>query len=342
MRRLSRLKLIGLFTLLPLLAVAAGAGGLLERVPKLPATVAEAQSGFAGMQDQAAALRRDLDAAQNELDKVANAIAVADEARAQQQVSDLEALTGMSSDEMDTADEDEIADKMLGNFGMSMADMEAMAEMDDAEAEAYFASKQANAKPSNTEAMQKFASNAPAGADAAKLERLSREFGDWSEQNADHMLRASEEYQSLRSRWAEDHAQLKARLDVDMAARVKGVPVVDCGEAGDYPDAIETHQIAIDRAEAHAALAPAHLQQGADFLAKRRGAVKADATFADKFSADAQGVDLMSGQSIAVQSQALVRIAELLDHTMQVTQDLLSWGDEKARLESIRSKSNCG
>lgn len=328
--------------MLPLMVFAAGSAGFLERVPTLPATLAEAQSGFAGLQARAEALRGDLAAAQNKLDATAATNAAADEERAQQQASDLQAVTGMSSDEMDTADDDEIADKMLGGFGMSMADMEAMAEMDDAEAEAYFASKQSNAKPSNTEGLQKLASNVPSGADAEKLERLSREFGDWSAQDAERTVRAAEEYQGLKSRWAQDHAQLNAKLDADMAARVKSVSVVDCGEAGDYPDAIQTHAITLERAAAHAELAPGHLQQGADFLAKRREAVKADATFADRFAADAQGVEMMSGQSFAVQSQALLRIGELLDQTVEITRDLLSWDGEKARLESIRPKSTCG
>jgi hypothetical protein len=328
--------------MVPLLATAAGSAGLLERVPTLPATLAEAQSGFAGLQAQADALRRDIDAAQNELDAAAETSAAADEERARQQASDLEAMTGMSAEEMAAADEEEVADKMLEGFGMSMADMEAVAEMDDAEAEAYFASKQANAKPSNTEGLQKLAGNAPSGADAEKLDRLSREFGDWSAQNADHTMRASEEYQALGKRWADDHAQLNARLDADLAPRVKSVPVVDCGEAGEYADAVATHAIAVERAAAHAALAPGHLRQGADFLARRREAVRADASFADRFAADAQGVDMMSGQSIAVQSQALLRIEELLNQTVEITQQLLSWDGEKGRLESIRPKSSCG
>jgi len=328
--------------LLPLLAFAAGSAGFLERVPTLPATLAEAQSGFAGLQAQAEALRRDIDATQNELDATAETNAAADEEQARQQASDLEAMTGMSAEEMDAADEDEIGDKMLEGFGMSMADMEAVAEMDDAEAEAYFASKQANAKPSNTAALQKLAGNAPSGADAEKLERLSREYGDWSAQNADHTMRASEEYQALKNRWADDHARLNAKLDADLAPRVKSVPVVDCGEAGEYADAVETHAIAIERAAAHAALAPGHLQQGADFLAKRREAVKADASFADRFAADAQGFEMMNGQSFAAQSQALLRIEELLGQTVEITRELLSWDGEKARLESIQPKSSCG
>jgi hypothetical protein len=220
--------------------------------------------------------------------------------------------------------------------------MEAVAEMDDAEAEAYFASKQANAKPSNTEGLQKLAGNVPSGADAEKLDRLSREYGDWSARDADNTMRASEEYQALKNRWADDHARLNAKLDADLAPRVKSVPVVDCGEAGEYADAVATHAIAIERAAAHAALAPGHLQQGADFLAKRREAVKADASFADRFAADAQGVEMMNGQSFAAQSQALLRIEELLSQTVGITQELLSWDDEKARLESIQPKSSCG
>lgn len=328
--------------MLPLLAFAAGSAGFLERVPTLPATLAVAQSGFAGLQAKAEALRRDIDAAQNRLDEAAETSAAADEDRAQQQASDLQAMTGMSAEEMDAADEDEIANKMLEGFGMSMADMEAVAEMDDEEAEAYFASKQANAKPSNTEGLRKLAANAPSGADAEKLDRLTREFGDWSAQNTDRTVRAIEEYQALNKRWADDHARLNAKLDVDLAPRVKSVPVVDCGEAGEYADAIETHAIAVERAAAHALLASGHLPKGVDYLAGRREAVKADATFADRFAADAQGVDLMNGQSFSVQSQALLGIEGLLDQTVELTRDLLSWEGEKARLESIRPKSSCG
>lgn len=328
--------------MLPLLAIAAGSAGLLERVPTLPATLKEVRSGFAGLQAQAEALRRDIDSAQNELDEAAEKNAEADEERAQQQASGLEAVTGMSAEEMDAADEDEIGDKMLEGFGMSMADMEAVAEMDEAEAEAYFASKQANAKPSNTEGLQKLAGNAPSGADAEKIDRLKREFGDWSAQNTDHTVRAGEEHQALKNRWADDHARLNAKLDADLAPKVKSVPLVDCGEAGEIPDAVATHAIALERAAAHAALAPGHLQQGADFLAKRREAVKADATFADSFAADAQGVDMMHNESFMVQSQALLRIEELLSQTVGITQELLSWDDEKARLESIQPKSSCG
>ena len=155
-------------------------------------------------------------------------------------------------------------------------------------------------------------------------------------------MRASEEYQALKNRWADDHARLNAKLDADLAPKVKSVPVVDCGEAGEYADAVATHAIAIERAAAHSALAPGHLQQGADFLAKRREAVKADAGFADRFAADAQGLDMLQGQSLAAQSQALLRIEELLGQTVEITQELLNWDGEKARLESIQPKSSCG
>lgn len=328
--------------MVPFLAFAAGSAGFLERVPTLPATLAEAQSGFAGLQAKAEALRRDIEAAQSDLDETAETNAAVDEERAQQQASDLQAMTGMSAEEMDAADEDEVADKMLEGFGMSMADMEAVAEMDDEEAEAYFASKQANAKPSNTEGLRKLAGNVPSGADAEKLDRLIREFGDWSAQNTDRTVRAIEEYQALNGRWADDHARLNAKLDVDLAPRVRSVPVVDCGEAGEYADAVETHAIALERATAHAVLASGHLRQGLDYLAGRREAVKADAIFADSFAVDAQGVAMMNGQSYTARSQALLGIEGLLDETVEVTRNLLSWEGEKAGLESIRPKSSCG
>ncbi len=118
--------------------------------------------------------------------------------------------------------------------------------------------------------------------------------------------------------------------------------MVDCGEAGEYADAVETHAIALERAAAHAVLASGHLPQGLDYLAGRREAVKADATFADSFAADAQGVDMMNGQSLTAQSQALLGIEGLLDQTVEVTRNLLSWEGAKAGLESMRPKSSCG
>ena len=51
---------------------------------------------------------------------------------------------------------------------------------------------------------------------------------------------------------------------------------------------------------------------------------------------------MLQGQSLAAQSQALLRIEELLGQPVEVTQALLSWDGEKARLESIQPKRSCG
>jgi len=332
-----RAKISVLLVLVPLVAIGAGTAGLLDRVPTLPNSVAEAGAGRAKLEAQVSALEVDIEAANAELQSQQEEAFAANEKIAEQQSQNLQNLTGMSADEMDAAEEGEIEANMLGAMGMTMDDMEALEGMDDAEAEAYFASKQFN-----TEGLQQFADAAPKSSDPARLERLTREFGDWQSGYSTRALKASEEFTALSARWAQDHAQLDARLNSEMASRTANVPIVDCGEAGDNPDAIALHAIALDRAKAHAELAPGQLKQGIDFLSGNRKTVKSDAMFADGFATDAAGLDEMAPQSISVQQIALRSISELLLHTQEINKEVLSWVDRKTELEGTRPKSSCG
>lgn len=334
---MSRTMLLVLAACVPLTAIGSGATGLVERVPMLPATIVEARSGLAELESQAAALQRDIETAEAALESRQEEAFAASQQRAEQQQKNLESLTGMSAEEMETADEDEIMSNMMGAMGMSMADMEALEDMDDAEMEAYFAAKQPN-----TEGLQDFASSAPQSADPARLQRLSQEFGDWQSGYAERAVAAPEQLKALQDRWAQDHATLESSLDAEMAPKVASVATVDCGEAGEYQDAKALHAISLERADAHTQLAPEHLQQGIEFLSARREAVAADAAFADRFAADATGVDEMAVQSITVQQTALEGISELLNQTLEINRRVLGWVERKDQIASSGPKSTCG
>lgn len=146
-------------------------------------------------------------------------------------------------------------------------------------------------KQINTEKVSEFAASAPKISDPAKFERLTREYGDWQSGEVDRITKAQEEWKALLDRWEQDRSQLNARLNTELASEESQVPIVDCGESGNEPDARALHAIKLKRAKAHAQLASEYLKQGQAFLADRRRAVKADVDFADKFAADAAGVD---------------------------------------------------
>lgn len=333
----SRTKLSVLLMLVPLAVLGSGVASLVERVPTLPGTVTQASAGYAGLEAEVRALQEEVDAAEAALQQQQEVAFATTRQRAEAQQRNLENLTGMSAEEMESADEGEFEAKMLGAMGLSMADMEALEGMDDAEAEAYFAGRQVN-----TEGLQKFADAAPKSSDPARLSRLSQEFGDWQSGYAARVTRGAEEFKALEDRWAQDHAQLSARLDAEMAPRVASVPTVDCGEAGDYQDLIALHAIQLDRARAHAELAPGHLEQGIGFLSTRREVVKADAAFADRFAADAAGLEELAAQSITAQQVALQGVSELLRQTLEINKRVLDRVNRRAELERSRPQSSCG
>jgi len=317
--------------------VFAGSIGLLERVPTLPASAEAALSGRAALVARAEALQRDIDAAQDALGAEEDAVMEKSMESAEQQQRNVENFTGMSAAEMEAADEDEVEAAMLQGFGLSMADMEAMENMTDAEIEAYMAGKQIN-----TQKASEFAAGAPKISDPAKFASLTQEFGDWQSGEVDRITKGQEEWKALMDRWAQDRAQLNARLNPELASEESQVPIVDCGEAGDQPDARALHAIKLKRAKAHAQLAPEYLKQGQAFLGDRRRAVKTDVDFADKFAADAAGVDEMAAQSITAQQVALQRIGELLSMTLEINSAVAAPMEALATLESTRPKSECG
>lgn len=323
--------------LVPVMVIAAGSSGLLERVPILPATVAQALSSLPQRASDANALQRDIDAAEDSLTERLESVAQSNEEVAAQKQAGLEKFSGMSAEEMEAAEDGEFEGKMLEGMGMSMADMEAMEDMDDAEIEAYFAKKQFN-----TKGLAEFGAAVSTSSDPAKLGRLNREYSDWQAGEAARKIQPLEEFMALQGRWAEEHAKLDAKLDTALATRLKNVRIIDCGEAGDTRDALALHAITLERAKAHAELAPSHLQQGAGFLSKRREAVKADASFADRFETDADGVDEMAMQALSAQQVVLQRIAELLMMTMEVNRDLVRPAETLAGLENAGPKSECG
>ena len=323
--------------LVPVMVIAAGSSGLLERVPILPATVAQALSGLPQRASAANALQRDIDAAEVSLTQRLESAAQSNEEIAGQQQAGMEKFSGMSAEEMEAAEDGELEAKMLEGMGMSMADMEAMEDMDDAEIEAYFASKQFN-----TKGLAEFGATVPKGSDPVRLERLNREYSDWQVNEAARKIQPLEELRALQGRWAEEHTKLDAKLDTALATKLKNVRIVDCGEAGDTPDALAVHAIALERAKAHAELAPAHLQQGAGFLSNRREAVKADVSFADRFETDADGVDEMAMQALSAKQVALQRIAELLAMTLEVNRVVVRPAETLAGLENVSPKSECG
>jgi len=325
-----------IFAFFPFLAFA-GSIGLLERVPNLPTSAEAAFSGRAALAAKVEALQRDIDAAQDALSAEADAAAEKSIESAEQQQRNVEKFTGMSAAEMEAADDDEVEAAMLQNFGMNMADMEAMENMSDAEIEAYMAGKQ-----TNTQKVSEFAAGAPKISDPKKFERLTREFGDWQSGEIDRITKAQEEWKALLDRWAQDRAQLNARLKKELASEESQVPIVNCGEAGDEPDARALHAIKLKHAKAHAQLAPQHLKQGQAFLADRRRTVKADADFADKFAADAAGVDEMALQSVSVQEAALQRIGELSSMTLEINDEVAAPMEALSSIEKARPKSECG
>lgn len=333
---MSKSTLCTIFAFFPLLALA-GSIGLLERVPNLPTSAEAALSGRTALAAKVKALQRDIDAAQDALSAEEEAVAEKSIESAEQQERNVEKFTGMSAAEMEAADDDEVEAAMLQNFGMNMADMEAMENMTDAEIEAYMAGKQIN-----TQKVSEFAASAPKISDPKKFERLTREFGDWQSGEIDRITKSQEEWKALMDRWAQDRAQLNARLKTELASEESQVPIVDCGEAGDEPDARALHAIKLKRAKAHAQLAPQHLKQGQAFLADRRRAVKTDVDFADKFAADAAGVDEMAAQSIIVQQTALQRIGELSSMTLEINDEVAAPMEALSGLEKARPKSECG
>jgi hypothetical protein len=333
---MSKSTLCTIFAFFPFLALA-GSIGLLERVPNLPNSAEAALSGRAALAATVQALQRDIDAAQDALDAEADVVAEKSIESAEQQQRNVEKFTGMSAAEMESADEDEVEGAMLQGFGLNMADMDAMENMSDAEIEAYMAGKQIN-----TQKASEFAAGAPKISDPKKFERLTREFGDWQSGEVERITKTQEEWKALMDRWAQDHAQLNTRLNKELASEESQVSTVDCGEAGDEPDALAVYAIKLKRAKAHAQLAPEYLKQGQAFLADRRRAVKTDVDFADKFAADAAGVDEMAAQSIIVQQTALQRIGELSSMTLEINDEVAAPMEALSGLEKARPKSECG
>ncbi len=333
---MSKSTLCTIFAFFPFLALA-GSIGLLERVPNLPTSAEAALSGRAALVDKVKALQRDIDAAEDALSAEEDAAMEKGAEWAEQEQRSVEKFTGMSAAEMEAADDDEVEAAMLQNFGMNMADMEAMENMSDAEIEAYMAGKQMN-----TQKVSEFAASAHKISDPEKFGRLTREYGDWQSGQIDRIMKYQEEQKALRDRWAQDRAQLNARLNTELASEESQVPIVDCGESGNQPDARALHAIKLKRAKAQAQLAPQHLKQGQAFLADRRRTVKADVDFADKFAADAAGVDELAGQSIIAQKGALQSIGELSSMTLEINGEVAAPMEALSDIEEARPQSECG
>jgi len=320
-----------------MLALAANSIGLLERVPTLPGSAEAALSGRAALEATATSLMREIESAESALGAEQQVAMEKSMASAEQAQRNVEKFSGMSAEEMETAEEGEFEEAMLQGMGLSMADMEAMENMSDAEMEAYMAGKQLN-----TQGISELAAGMPQVSDPKKFERLAREHADWQAGDNDRILKAQEERNALRERWAQDRKQLDAKLKTELATEESMVGIVDCGEAGEEPDQLALHALKLKRAKAHAQLAPEHLKQGQAFLADRRRAIKADVEFADKFAADAAGVDEFASQSIALQQVALQRIGELLSTTLELNDEIAAPMETLATVESTRPKSECG
>jgi hypothetical protein len=103
---------------LPVAALAAtGLPGLVERVPTLPANAQQLAAALPKIEAAATALSRDIEAKQEALNRELAANATATQAAGRQQ---MRAMTGMSDEELNAADDDAVADRMLGQMGLSM------------------------------------------------------------------------------------------------------------------------------------------------------------------------------------------------------------------------------
>ncbi len=332
-----RARIAVLVCLVPAVALGAGAAGFAQRVPTLPATVDEALAGLPRLETQAQALQRDIDAARAAVQKRMDEAGAAAEARAARQARNFEAFMGMSAAEMEDAEDEELEARMLDQMGMTMADMEALENMSDAEANAYLAGRQPK-----TDGLQKFAAGAPKPSDDPKLERLTREYGDWLPRHSARAVSTSNDFTALKQRWAREHAELDARLDEQLRPRLRAVPRVDCGEAGIEPDAIQSHAISLERYLAHEKLAPEQLKQGVAFLSRQRAIVAEEVDFADRFAKEAAGFPEMAAQGTAVESAALQEVSELLRMTLDINRDVVRWTENRAGHERSRPKSSCG
>jgi hypothetical protein len=210
--------------------------------------------------------------------------------------------------------------------------------MDDEEGAAWLQRKVAGGKG----VPQMTAPTGIVGADAGRVTRLLTEAGDRSKKHSVDIQQAGQAYADLNSLIDRDHAQLDARLNTEQAPRKKAVRMVDCGEAGDYPDARELHALALERARAQVALAPAHPGRISTYLDQRRKVARDNAAFAERMVAETRGIPSVEGQAGSAQSNALSTTRSLLIETTTLARKIADWEGRMTSLEQNPPKSTCG
>lgn len=320
----------------PVAALAAtGLPAFVERVPTLPGNARQLAADLPRIETAAAALTRDIDARQTALDREFAANATAAQAAHRAQVR---AMTGMSDEELDAADDDAVADRLLGQMGLGMDDLEQLDEMDDDEGAAWLARKAAGGPG----LARMTAPAGTSGADAARIERLLTEAGERARKRSEDVERASRAYAALNAEIDREHAQLDARLDTEQAPRKNAVRVVDCGEEGEYPDARAIHALDLERARAHVALLPGHLTRASAYLGQRRAVARDHAAFAERMRAEAGDVPVAASQVGSSATIALGATRDLLIETTTLARKIADWELRRIQLEQNPPKSSCG
>lgn len=321
---------------LPIAALAAnGLSALVDRVPTLPADARQLTGALPKIEAAVASLSREIEAKQQTIDRDLRASA---DVSAQASRQQLRSMTGMSDEALDAADDDEIAQRLLGQMGLSMEEAERIAEMDDDEGAAWAARHAAGSK-----GLSRMTTSASiSGADAERLTRLLTEASERSQASSAELERAARAYAELVEQMEQDHRRLNARLDSEMAPKRKAVPMVDCGEEGEFPDARQLHALAVERARAHVTLAPQHLSQASAHLARRRATARDEAVFAERMLLEAKGIAVAEMQARSAQSMALKTMRILLSETAELARKIADWEERKTSLEQNPPKSSCG
>jgi hypothetical protein len=320
----------------PVVALAAsGLSGLVERVPTLPGNARQLAVDLSRIETAAAALTRDIDAMQAAVDREFASNATAAQAAHRAQVR---AMTGMSDEELDAADDDAVADRLLAQMGLDGEDLDEIEAMDDDEGAAWLARKAAGSQG----LARMTAPAGTSGADAARVERLLTEAGERARKHSEDVERASRAYAALNAEIDRDHAQLDARLDTEQAPRKNAVRMVDCGEEGEYPDARAIHALDLERARAHVALLPGHLTRASAHLDQRRKVARDHAAFAERMRAEAGGVPVAAGQVGSSATLALGATRNLLIETTTLARKIADWESRLQSLERNPPKGSCG
>jgi hypothetical protein len=321
---------------LPVAALAAtGLVGLVERVPTLPANAQQLAAALPQIEAGAAALSRDVEARQESLNRALATRATALEAAGRQQ---MRAMTGLSEQELDAADDDAVADKLLGQMGFGMEDLEELEEMDEDEGAAWLARKAAGGHG----LARMTAPGGTSSADLARVEPLLTEAGERARKRSEDIERASQAYAALGAGIDRDHVQLDARLDAELAPKRNAIRVVDCGEEGKYPDAQAMHALALERARAHVALMPEHLTRASAYLDQRRAVARDHAAFAERIRTGTRGVSIAEAQADTAETIALDATRTLLIETTALARKIADWELRRIELERNPPKSSCG